>query len=96
MNNLEPDQVYEIWNSVPALSLRERILRFYYTLVPPHTSHPLDVLDLPTPLYRLLLRGGITTVEELREIPLSKLLTIRGLGPTKAATIRKALEAFIA
>lgn len=89
------DQIIEIWERIDALSLRERIITFYHrSQMPLELRHPIDALDIPTSLYNLLRRAGISTVEELSELTWGQIISLKGVGEGKAKAIRRALEDF--
>lgn len=91
---LEEREVISLWDSIRALSLRERVIAFYRAITHVETITPIDVLDLPTPTYRLLMRAGIQSVEQLQELTWGQLMSLRGVGVGKATAVRQALEEY--
>ncbi len=90
-------EVIELWNSLIARDLQGRVLAFHRAIVRAYQAaepdgQSLETLGLPRTLRGTLKRNGISTVERLRELSMERLLALRGIGPGKAAVIRKALQ----
>lgn len=86
----EPD-VLDLWRrcAPPDASEHERVLRFHDALTRGVT--PLDELDLPTHVLNLLRRNGVTNAEQLRSMSWGRLVSLRGVGPSRAREIRRLL-----
>lgn len=85
-----PD-VLDLWRrcAPPDSSERDRVLAFYAALVRGGTT--LDELPLPVEILNPLRRNGVVSAEELRAMSWGRLISLKGIGPTRARLIQRAL-----
>jgi hypothetical protein len=84
-------EVLDLWRrcAPPDSSERDRVLAFYAALVRGGAS--LDELPLPVEILNPLRRNGVVSAEELRAMSWGSLISLKGIGPTRAREIRRVL-----
>lgn len=96
---ISPVDALRIWFNLPAHEERDRVVRFanaladlYLSKPHPRDRIPLSTLDLPSIAYGGLRRAGYQYVDEVENLSMKELQSLRNIGPLCAIKIRTAIN----
>jgi DNA-directed RNA polymerase alpha subunit len=83
-------ELLDLWDRCASPDPRERVLEFYERLH--RIQRTLESLDVPSGTINRLRRAGVRTLADLQGLNRPDLLSLKGIGPMRAAGIQQALE----
>lgn len=94
----EPIQILAatpVWTLKQAMKYKESIISVVELDAHDPLDEPIELLDLPTKIYRLLKNNWFSKVNTVRELTETDLSKVRGLGPSSTQIIEEALENYL-